>query len=105
MEGTDNEDSQLPVKRKIQESMTTARSEAHNALELGFEVLGRIRQQGASLMRSNDLLTPIAGLSHESSSLMGRIISNTASGRWLFAILALITVVILWLVIRWKSSK
>jgi hypothetical protein len=101
----DNEDRQQPVKRKIQESMNIARSEAQNALDLGFEVLTRIRQQGASLMRSDDLLTPIAGLSRQSGTLMGRIMSNMASGRWLFAVLALITIVILWLVIRWKSSR
>jgi hypothetical protein len=101
----ENEDLEQPVNRKVQESMTIARSEARSALELGVEVLTRIRQQGASLMCSDDLLTPIAGLSRQSSTMMGRIMSNMTSGRWLFSFLALLTIVILWFVIRWKSSK
>jgi hypothetical protein len=94
-----------PLKRKIHESLAYSRNEASNAYQTGLEVLARIRDQGLRLSRSNEHLTPIVGMSAESNRFIGTIMNSLSSGRRLFLLLAIVTIIILYLTLRWKSSR
>jgi hypothetical protein len=98
-------DPESPTARKVNESLRTSLSEATSSVELGVDVLTRLREQGGRLRHTNDRLTPISALSEQSGRVMSSIMSGMSSGRRLFYVLALVTVILLWLVIRWKSAK
>jgi hypothetical protein len=97
-------DPENPIARKTNESLRASLSEATNSVELGVDVLARLRDQGSRLRHTNDRLTPIAALSENSNRLMSSIMSSMTSGRRLFCVLATATVVLLLFVIRWKSK-
>jgi hypothetical protein len=94
-----------PLKRKIQASLDASRYELGNAYQAGVEVLTRIRAQAGILGRADEHLTPISGMSQESNRFIGTISKTLSSGRRLFFLLAVVAIIILWLVIRWKSKS
>lgn len=93
-----------PMKRKIKEGLNMAQMEASNAASLGMETLAKIREQGSRFSKINDDLSPLASMSDESDSTMNMILRDLTSGKRLFYILAAVTVIVLFLVLRWKRS-
>jgi hypothetical protein len=91
--------------RKVNESLRVSISTANESVDLGVQLVSKLRDQGHRLRQTSDRLLPISGLSEQSNRFMSLIMSAMNSGRRLFFFLAILTIIILWLVIRWKSSK
>ena len=98
-------DPEQPIQRKMQESVRQSRSLLEDTKQTGIAILEKIRSQGDALRGANDRLTPIATRASESGRLVDRVLSSLSSGRRLFAVLAFLTILILFLVIRWKHSS
>lgn len=97
-------DPEQPFQRKTQESIRHSKSLLHDTKDAGVAILEKIRNQGERLRHSNDRLTPIAGMSGEAGKLLNNIFGSLGSDRRLFVVLAVLTIIILFLVIRWKRS-
>jgi hypothetical protein len=93
-----------PVQRQILESLSNSRYHAENVLQVGIDALGRLRRQGDRLLHANENLTPIGGMTEQAHGMIGTIMGSLSSGRRLFYVLAVVTVLILFLVVRWKRS-
>lgn len=96
-------DPEQPLHRKTQESIQHTQKVLADTKDAGFAILDKIRNQGSMLRASDDRLTPIFGMSGETGKLIKTIQGSMSSGRRLFAVLVVLTVLILYFVIKWKG--
>ena len=93
-----------PIQRKINESLAHSQANAENALNTGVEVLMRLRSQNEKLTHASDTISPLLSMAEASNKVIGNISGALSSGKLLFLFLAILTIVILFLVIRWKHA-
>lgn len=93
-----------PLQRKIKESMDYSKQLVSETIDSGLEALARLRRQGSVLQHANDNLSPLASMTEESHSIVGRTMKELSSGRGLFFVGAIIIVVFIFLMLRWKHS-
>ena len=98
-------DPELPINRKIKESLAQSQMQADNALNQSVEVLSRLRLQNSKLAKTSDTLSPLSAMSETSNQTMKDILGSLTSGKKLFLLLAAGTILILYVVLRWKHSK
>ena len=98
-------DPEKPINRKIKESLASSQMQAEGALNQSVEVLMKLRQQNNRLSETSNTLSPLTSMSETSNKTMGNILSTLSSGKRLFFVLAAATVLILYLVLKWKHSK
>lgn len=98
-------DPEMPINRKIKESLAQSQMQADNALNQSVEVLSRLRLQNSKLAKTSDTLSPLSALSETSNQTMKDILGSLTSGKKLFLLLAAGTILILYVVLRWKHSK
>lgn len=92
------------TKRRIRDGMNASINSANGALATGLEALNRLKLQEKHLRNANDNLNPLATSGDASLSLSKGILRNLGEARTMFIICAIIFVVLLYLVIRWKHS-
>jgi len=92
------------MKRKINDGMKMSQRKANEALSTGVEALARLKAQGSKLSGTNDTLSPLFDSAERSQSISNVILSSMQSGKTMFYICAIVTIVIIFLVIRWKRS-
>lgn len=98
-------DPEKPINRKIKESLAASQMQADGALNQSVEVLMKLRQQNSRISGISDTLSPLTSMSEASNKKMGEILNTLSSGKRLFLVLAAGTVLILYLVLKWKHSK
>lgn len=98
-------DPEMPINRKIKESLAQSQMQADNALNQSVEVLSRLRLQNSKLAKTSDTLSPLSAMSETSNQTMKNILGSLTSGKKLFLLLAAGTILILYVVLRWKHSK
>lgn len=98
-------DPEKPINRKIKESLASSQMQAEGALNQSVEVLMKLRQQNSRLTETSNTLSPLTSMSETSNKRMGDILSTLSSGKRLFLVLAAGTILILYLVLKWKHSK
>ena len=70
----------------------------------GVEALTRLRNQGSVLRHANDNLSPLSSMTDDSYGVINSTMKELASGRGLFFVGAIITIIIIFLMLRWKHS-
>lgn len=98
-------DPEKPINRKIKESLASSQMQAEGALNQSVEVLMKLRQQNSRLTETSNTLSPLTSMSETTNKRMGDILSTLSSGKRLFIVLAAGTILILYLVLKWKHSK
>ena len=92
------------TKRKIREGLQRSTQSASDALMTGIEALNRLKKQGNILDNANDRLNPLATSGETSLALSQDILASLKSGKIMFFICAVVFIILLYLVIRWKHS-
>ncbi|EAY01055.1 hypothetical protein TVAG_481250 [Trichomonas vaginalis G3] len=92
------------TKRKIREGMESSINSANGALATGLEALNRLKLQGQHLTNANDNLNPLLTSGEASMNLTHGILNNLGEARNMFIICAIVFIVLIFFVIRWKHS-
>lgn len=92
------------IKKKISDGLRFSHQKANDALSTGMEALNRLQNQGRSLTNSNDLLNPLYSSGDLSEKLSNQIFSNLTSSKKLFYSLSILTIIIIFFLLRWKKS-
>ena len=93
-----------PLQRKIKESMDYSKQLVNETITSGVEALTRLRNQGSVLRHANDNLSPLSSMTDDSYGVINSTMKELASGRGLFFVGAIITIIIIFLMLRWKHS-
>ena len=98
------EPSAVTTRRKINDGLQRSYENANAALMTGVETIGRLKQQFNHLSNANNNLNPLVSSGEMSLGISNEILKNLTSGRNMFIICAVVFVILIYLVIRWKHS-